>query len=276
MDMRFSTGAIVCLFLSVKLFAQTGDYGTGARAMAVGFTAGTFSDEWAGFNNIGAVAGGSRDPAVAFSCQSLYGIKGLVKKAAAINLPYKTFAGTVNFFRFGDEYFSESRIGLGFGHKIRFVSLGASINYLQWSMEYCGSRGIFYVDAGGLAELFPGFWVGAWMQNINQARISEISRTKFPVTLDLSLSYRPEDFLLVNMEIVKTDASGTRVKAGAEYGIHNKLFLRTGIMLNPVRNFFGFGLKPRRFIIDYAFSFQNYLGCCHALSLGILLNRKHD
>ncbi len=274
--MRFSTGAILILLYPVFIFGQSGDYRMGGRAMGMGYATGTLSGPWSGMDNIGALAGSSPRTSVGFACQSLYSLKGLGKKAAVINLAHRNLCSTVNFFKLGDDHYSLTKIGLGLGNKIRFVSLGLQLNYLQLSVEQAGTSGVFSLDAGGVAEMFPHLKVGAGIQNINRAKISRLTGESYPVVMQLTLSYLPQDFLILSIEVGKNSLTGMTFHSGMECAIHKVLYLRTGISTNPVKNYFGIGFRPRLFIIDYAVSIQNYLGFNHQVSLGILLNRKKN
>lgn len=242
--------------------------------MGMGFASTTVTDEWSGFHNVGSLSGKTQVPSVCFAYQSVYAIEGLGKSAACIVLPIHNFCGSVNFFRFGDNYFNETRIGFGISHKIRFVSLGFQVNYLQLVIENFGNRGLIYFDAGGLAELFSGFWVGAFVQNLNQVKISKLTGEKFPVVMGMGISYRPGKFIMLNVDIEKSNLQNSILKAGLEYSIHEKLFLRTGVGSNPLKNFFGIGFRPFRFRIDYALAVQRHLGLCHEFSMCYNLGKK--
>jgi hypothetical protein len=272
--MRLSASAIILIFIPFLNFAQSGDYRMGGRSMGMGFASTTVTDEWSAFHNIGSMAGKIQLPSVCFAYQSVYSVEGLGKSAAGITLPVNNFCGSVNFFRFGDQYFNETRVGLGISHKIRFVSLGFQVNYLQLAIENFGNRGIIYFDAGGLAEIIPGLWVGAFIQNLSRAKVSKLTGEEFPVLMGLGISYRPGDFILLNVDIEKNSLNHSLFKAGLEYSIHHKLYLRTGFGLNPAKNYFGIGFSPYRFKIDYALAIQGRLGVCHEFSLCYNLKKK--
>ncbi len=266
--MRLSTGAILILFLSgFHLFAQSGDYRVGARPMGMAFTSGTLSDPWSGFSNIGSLAMETHPVSAGFSYQSLYSLKGFGKKAAALCFPVRKFQNTLNFFSLGDVHFSETRVGLGFSHRIRFVSLGIQVNYVQMAMELFGTSRIFYLDAGGVAELFPGLLIGVAVQNPGRAKWAGKSGELFPFQLSVTVSYHPQENLYLNVQWDENSGVYPGFKAGMEYGIHSLLFLRTGISTKPVKNYFGLGVGTGIFKFDYALSMQTYLGYCHQISL---------
>ncbi|HLF32764.1 MAG TPA: hypothetical protein VI583_00920 [Cyclobacteriaceae bacterium] len=269
--MRYSTSAILCLFYSIGSPCQSVDFRMGGRAMSMGFANAAVSDEWSAYNNIGSLGAQELKQAAAVSYRSIYAIEGLGKIAAVTVWPLGKFSGTLNFFRFGDDRFNESRAGLGLGHKIGFACLGLQINFHQLMIENFGSRGIFYFDAGGLVELFKEFHVGAYIQNISQTRSSRISGEKFPVNMGLGVSYRPGDEVMLNVEVEKRHDGFTEARAGIEFSIRDRLFLRTGINLDPARNFFGLGIRPLRFKIDYALATQAHLGMSHEVTICYLI-----
>ena len=86
--MRFSTSAILIVLCTLRVSGQSGDYRMGSRAMGMGYASGTLGDEWSGFNNIGALAWEPGHPAVSFSCQTVYSLKELAKKAAVLDIPF--------------------------------------------------------------------------------------------------------------------------------------------------------------------------------------------
>ncbi len=272
--MRYSTGAFLIILYSLESFGQALDYGMGGRAMSLGFAGAAISDEWSSFHNIGSLSGSDRQPSVAFSCRSLYAIEGLEKIAAVATWPFGKLCGTVNFFRFGDQSYNETRAGLGVSHRIGPVSLGMQLNYHQLLIENFGSRGVIYIDAGGMAELFRGFRVGAYFQNITQAKSSRITGEKFPILMGVGICYRPQEILMIAAEVVKNIPGAIEIRTGLEFSIRDLLFLRSGINIYPARNFFGIGIKLNRFKIDYALSTQVHLGMSHEVSVGYLIRNK--
>jgi len=66
------------------------------------------------------------------------------------------------------------------------------------------------------------------------------------------------------------------LKAGIEYLVSGKLYLRTGMNTNPFKGFFGVGILPGRFKIDYAIGTHQFLGNSHqaSVSFNYLKNMK--
>jgi hypothetical protein len=246
----------------------------GGRAMGMGYASGVLTDEWSGFNNIGAIAYRTQEPNIGFSYQSVSSLKELGKKSVSMTAPFGKYCAGMGFFRFGDDHFNETRLSLGIGHKIRFVSLGIQVNYLQMVIEQSGTRGLFYFEAGGVAELLPGLCIGAVMQNFNRAKISKVTGEELPVRMELTLSYAPQDYVILNIALEDALQTGTTPRAGIEYTIQDKFSIRTGVSLKPVRNYFGLGVRAWRFKLDYAMGTQFHLGFNHQLSMAVLLKRK--
>jgi hypothetical protein len=64
-----------------------------------------------------------------------------------------------------------------------------------------------------------------------------------------------------------------RFKAGIEYQLLEGLYLRTGIITQPVQNTFGLGFKIKRINADIAFSHVETIGLVPHFSIQFLLNK---
>ena len=241
--------------------------------MAMGYAASSLSDEWSPLNNIGALAETKQPVMAGFTYQNLWSVPGLGKKAFSIIAPLHRLYASASIFSFGDEFYNETRFGFGVGHKIGFVSLGMQLNFLQTVIEQFGTNGIFSLDAGGVAEIIPGLKIGAVIQDFSMSQ-KEGKEQKREARMQLALAYEPEDFLKLVVAIDHDEIYHDRFRTGFEYAIHNKLYIRSGIALDPVVNYFGLGVRPGIFRIDYACSIQQYLGINHQASLCIRFKSK--
>lgn len=263
---------VFCYILLTLTFKVSGqeNIATGARASALGNSAVTLSDEYSIANNIAGIASTSKDVA-GISAENRFGLKGLTTGAAFILIPTKYGVPGLSFNRFGDKYYNEQLLSLGFAHKIRMVSLGVKISYYQVSIEESGIRRNLILDFGGIAEVVPDLFFGAFITNINQAK-SGISDDQLPVIMKSGIGYKPSKQVYLSIEVEKNIYYPLLTKVGIEYSIGEKLFLRTGINLNPIQNAFGIGFKHHSFKMDYAFGYFNKLGVVHQFSFSQQLN----
>jgi hypothetical protein len=139
--------------------AQNGNYELGARSLGLSGTTITLSDTFAGFNNIGALA--DQDGiSLCFSSAMLYGIPELLKIGIGLNGELFNGVGSVNIYRFGNQNLSENKIGVGYSHRIRFISLGIQLSYIQFLISNYGSAGTLSLEFGGLIEFSPKVVIG--------------------------------------------------------------------------------------------------------------------
>ncbi|MBK5279413.1 MAG: hypothetical protein JJE09_11185 [Bacteroidia bacterium] len=261
--MKFLLISILLFLLSENTTAQSSLTTIGARTAAIGNTSSTLSDEWSVLNNIGGLARVSETNA-AFSFEARPALPGSSRMAAAFSTPLKTGVLGVGVYKFGDKIYSEQIITTGFSNQFGIASLGLKLNYIQYRAEGFGTKGALSVSAGGIAEITDQLSIGAYIQNLNQPKLTNGERV--PVKLSVGLSFKPAEEILLISEIEKDLAYEPTIKAGMEYCIHKKLFARTGFNLNPEAAFFGIGFKGWRLKFDYAIQYNNSLNFAHQAS----------
>ena len=271
--MKYLSGILFCILpICLKVDAQNGNYITGARAISLSGTSITLSDAFSAFNNIGALASHEGITAC-FSSSLLYGIPGLIKMGAGLNGGLLGGVAAVHLFRFGDDLFNEHKLGIGYSHKIRFISLGLQVNYIQYKMEGYGSAGIVCFEFGGTVKICPEIIFGAYIFNPTKANPYQDNGSFLPVLLRSGLSYRPVGHLMMNVEYYYYVFQNHCLSFGLEYIIREKIALRTGVTLESLRSTFGIGFRPGRFRIDYAADVHPLLGISHEFS--VTLNIKY-
>ena len=245
----------------------------GARSQSLGNLRINLIDTWAFFNNVGGLDR-IENSEVAVGYNHRFGLKEL----STFNLvgAWKNKYGTLGFgaFRFGATKFNQQTLGIGYSNQIGIVSLGLKAEWFQTQIEGFGTGNAVLLHFGGVAELGPKFFFGAHISNINRAKISKNSQERLPTAIQMGITYRPVETLSIYLETEKDIAVPPALKAGLEYGIKDWLYLRSGINTNPARLFFGFGLRPKGFKIDYGFGQNSALGSTNHISLAILWNEN--
>lgn len=259
------------ILIPIPLYAQVVDFQSGARSMGLGNASVATSDVWSTFNNIGALAD-AKDYEFAFSYLSLFQLEGFNAAAACFNAPFRHFNAGFGVYYFGDRVYNESKLNLGFSHKINFVSLGVSVNYLRYNVVEFSSAGAWVMEAGGRVELFPSLYFGASIFNMNQAKIGG---AKAPVLMKTGFSYHSSEKFMFNVEVEKEPERKAVLKSGIEFEVVKELVLRTGAAIFPSRAYFGIGFKPKIAEIDYAFSQQHRLGMTHQVSANFKLRERY-
>ncbi|WBO84914.1 PorV/PorQ family protein [Hymenobacter yonginensis] len=254
----------------------------GARAAALGHASVTLNDVWAVGNNAAGL-GQLSAPTAAVYAENRYLLSALNTVALAVAAPLgKVENGLarrgvvgVEVQRFGGKLYSEQRIGAGYGYRGGLVSIGARVDLLQLSIEGLGSRRAVAVSLGGQAELVPKRLVfGAYLYNLNQAKLAEYQQERVPTVLKAGLSYRPTAKVMLNIETEKEVEQSADFKAGVEYRVIDALALRAGLRTLTEETTGGLGFRAGALQIDYAAAWHAALGLSQHLSIGLSFNAK--
>jgi hypothetical protein len=237
----------------------------GSRAQGLGFTTASLYDTWGIFNNVAGVAKTTQTSA-SFAYDARPQLVGANRTAAALLIPSNLGVAAVGVFRFGDDVYSESLLTAGFSNQLGIASLGVRINYIQYRAEGFGSKGVFTIGFGGIAELTPELSVGAYITNINQPEVS-MDGDQVPTLLNLGFAFTPTEKVFIAAELEKDLEYRPTWKMGGEYQFHPKFSARTGFNLYPNATFFGFGFKSTKFHFDYALQYSTALMFSHQASV---------
>lgn len=253
------------------LMAQDGNFALGARNNGLAGTSLTLTDGWSLFNNIGGLGALKQDEIMA-SYQNRYALQAF----SVIGLGYAHKGKSVNFgtslFRYGDDTYNQQRLGLFVGNTFQLVSLGVGASLLQYSIVGLGIRRLPVLDFGGIAQLTPKIHVGAYIFNINGARIN--TSEPVPVLMKAGISFRPIEGLMLNMEIEKDISYPQNFKCGIEYHLNKWVDIRTGFSTYPQSAAFGFDIRSMNMVYSYAYRTLPILAGIHEWSLSLPINRE--
>lgn len=275
---------VLTLFSAISnVCAQGSGPGTrGARAAALGNASITLSDVWAVGNNAAGLGQLSR-PVVGVYAENRYLLSALNTVAVAAAMPLGTVENDraqngvvgVELQRFGGKLYNEQRVGAGYGYRGGLVSVGARVDMLQLSIEGLGSRRAVAVSLGGQAELIPKRLVfGAYLYNLNQAKLAEYQDERVPTVLKAGLSYRPTTKVSLNVETEKDVEQDADFKAGLEYRVIEKLALRAGFRSLTEETTGGLGFQAGALQIDYAAAWHAALGLSQHVGISFVFEKQ--
>lgn len=245
----------------------------GARANGIGLSSSCLSDQWSVFNNPAGLAN-VKNSVLASTYVHHPAIASFNTVAAIYATPIKPGALGVGVYRFGDDLYNEQVITTSYSNTFGIASLGIKLNYLQYRAEGFGNKSIASISFGGITKLTPHFQIGAYINNITQPEISE--HDKLPTSFILGIAFNPSDQIYFTTELEKDIDFDPVWKAGLEYVVHKKFFLRTGFNLQPQTGFFGFGYRSDKPLqLDYAFSFTPTIGSIHQATVGYHFKKKN-
>ena len=254
------------VLLSVSVFGQRSFYDFGGKSGGMGHSNTVMTDEWSILNNVGGISG-IQTGRVFFGYNRYSDIEGFDQVAFGAVQPFGFGNIGIAVLRFGDQLYNEQVISAAFGNKVGFVRLGGRVSYYQMHIDEYGNAGAAFMDLGGIVELIPQFHFGAYISNITFSSLNNAEKSRLPVIMKIGLAYIPLEKLHINLDLYKENDLPANVRAGLEYEIVKHFLLRTGINTNPFKGFFGAGLLLGRFTVDYAFSFHEFLGMAHQLSV---------
>ena len=241
----------------------------GARSFGIAHSSSTLADEYAVFNNPGAL-GYVENNSVSAGYLSLYQVDGLSSVFATFSKSVKNGFVSAGVFSLGDEVYRQDKLAIGFGNKFGLASLGISINYHHYMIEGFGSGGFASLDIGGVAELSPKIYISGVIKNVTQTRISQYTGEYFPTLMSTGISFRPTDQLILYSQYDKDLENPGELKLGLEY-THSSLILRAGLLTNPANLFFGIGFHHKKLKMDYGMMNHQVLHSSHIITLSYIL-----
>jgi hypothetical protein len=263
--------SFIFLISSTATFCQSVSTLIGARANGIGYASSAIADEWGVFNNIAGTAKVEK-PAAACSYDLQPTLIGANRSAVVFAVPVKIGVVSGGVYRFGDDIYNEQLLSAGFSNKIGLAALGAQVNYIQYSAEGFGTKGVWSLNLGGIAELTPHLSIGAYIINVNQPTIGE--QETLPTKLVVGIGFKPIDKVFIATELEKDLDYDPIWKMGIEYKFHKKFCARTGYNINPNKAFFGLGFIAKRITIDYATQYNFSLSMSHQATVSYQFSRK--
>jgi hypothetical protein len=242
----------------------------GARAMGMAYASSCSRDEWALLNNPAGLAT-VKNTTTSFTYNSYPSFKSFNTMAATLSVPIGIGVTGIGMFRYGDNVYNEQVLSAGFSNKLGIASLGAKVNYVQYTAEGYGTKGVVTVSFGGIASLTDKLLIGAYITNINRPRIS--GDQTVPAKVTAGLGYKASDNVFLCSELEKDLDQRTTWKTGIEYQFQQRFFLRTGFNVNPDAAFAGFGFR-KKIYIDYAAHYSFATGLNHQATVGFKLGKK--
>jgi hypothetical protein len=264
---------IALLVCSHVVFAQGVTNQLGSRSLGMGNATSSFSDSWGVFNNIASIA--EIETSLISSTHELRPTLPGANRVGVLGVT-KIKTGSLGFgaSKFGDQLYSEQNITAGFSNKLGIAALGARVNYVQYRAEGFNSRNVVMIDVGGIAQLTPQIAIGAFITNLNQAKISQETDEIFPSKMIVGIGFQPSTNFRMSTELEKDLEYNATFKAGLEYLALKKIAFRSGFNLKPNAAFFGLGFRTNKFQIDYALQYNVIIAAMHEATVTYLFKKS--
>lgn len=247
----------------------------GARRLALGRAAAALGpDAWHGHNP--AAPARLSGPTLRADASQAFGLSELRLGAAALALPTRLGAASVNARTFGFEAYRETRVSVGLARRLplspaRGLDAGLALAYDAVAAEGFAPRGALALSAGAHADILPALSAGVAVRHLTALARRPEADLRLPAsaapTLAAGLAYRPAGGTLLLAEAEHDGAFGIALRGGLETHPVPALALRLGAGSGPTRYSGGAGLRAGKLSVDLAAEWHAALGLTPAVSV---------
>ncbi len=265
--------ALPILLLPFTLLATERNFETGARGSGMANATVTLSDVFAMYSNQGCLAE-IEYFSIGMSTKRHFLLSEIGAYSMVIALPTRSGVLGLSINYFGNKYYKEQSVFVGFGKKLSpKLSIGIMIDYLSFFTEGYGFAHLATFETGVLAKIDKKLRFGAHVFNPIRRKIGSETKEILPVVMNIGMGYSPSEIVTLVFEVEKDMEQKAMLKVGVEYRIAKMLFVRGGYTLYPQRVSFGIGLRKKNLLIDAATTFHPVLGYTPSLSLTNVFER---
>ncbi|CAH0997453.1 hypothetical protein EMA8858_03586 [Emticicia aquatica] len=259
------------IFRPNLIFASSEPFPIGARSWGIANANVAISDQNSVSNNPASL-GFLKDNYVSTSYHARYSISGLQTLSFSGNYNGKYCNFGFNSERFGDKLYNEQKFGIALAKNTNRVSLGIKVSYFQAAIEHFISKKTALTEFGIVAKLNSKLNIGFHAYNLTGAKL--FASQYIPTVLRLGFAFTPTKQILIVAEAEKNLNFPLFIKIGLEYQIVKNFYCRTGITSKINNAHFGFGLRSKQFIFDYAVSSHSALGFSHYLTISYQISKS--
>jgi len=260
------TYCLLLIILAVK--AGNDDLPIGARSAGLANASVTLSDVWSVHHNQAGL-GFLEKAGAGVYYENRFLIPELGLSAGVVAIPVKKGAFGLSIRNFGYQLYNESKIGLGYGRSFSDkLSIGMQLNFLNVRFaDVYGARNAFTAEVGAIYKLNSNLTIAAHINNPTRTKLTELDADRLPTIIRFGLRYQFSKKVFLAGEAQKDTYNAAQLRFGLEYMASDIFFLRAGIATNPINSSFGFGLKLKKLMLDFAGTFHQVLGFTPQISL---------
>jgi hypothetical protein len=266
------------LILSCLFVHSQGWQPAGSRSMSMANSTVALSDVWSYHHNPAGLAF-LKTTSAGLSYENRFLLKELQTQAVVVAQPLKVGVLSVGAQLYGHHAYRTTRVGMGYSMLLgENISAGVQLNYQGIRIDNYGSKGTVTAEAGFLAKINSKVSLGFSVMNIGMAKLTAFEDDRFSTFMRLGLNYQISKKVIVLAEVEKSIETNLRVKAGMEYELLDRFFLRMGAASNPTEITFGFGYEfKNRLKLDLGSAWHQHLGWSPHFGLTYeFINKKND
>lgn len=196
-----------------------------------------------------------------------FGLKELAHHTFSLAIPVRNWGAGIGLQTFGYSAYRENSYTFAVaGRYAEKLSFGFSLKYLSLSIINYGSDGTIGLDAGLQVKYSSRLVFGFVTKNWNRPQLGH-QKQYLPQIFVSGFLFQPHPNLNLTFDIYKDIRFPLDPRAGIEYCLLQRIYLRAGTAWDPARHSLGFGLKSQYFQIDYAFYSHSTLNLTHLFSV---------
>ncbi|RZK57186.1 MAG: hypothetical protein EOO91_10640 [Pedobacter sp.] len=193
----------------------------------------------------------------------------LSKQAVAFVIPFQNNYVGASLLRYGISEYNEIKAGIAlakrFGERLSIALKG---NYHQIKISNYGATTGFSIDVGAMYDYNDVFTFGASINNPAKQKFNtKTIEANIPTIAQVGATYKASSKILIATSISKDLDKAVNVGLGLEYKIVELITLRGGLTAKPFKQYVGFGLNYKKFIMDIAVESDPYLGYTPQIAL---------
>jgi hypothetical protein len=233
----------------------------GGRAAGMGFSAVAVSDGWSVFNNQAGIAWQNR-PGAGFYFENRFLLKELSFKAMYLLLPVKSGAFGLSVHQFGFSLYNEFSAGLVYARAFgKHFAAGVGLDWLRIHLaEQYGTRNLVTFEIGLQYRSSKSLSIGAHIYSPWPVRISGTFKENIPTLICFGASWNGLKNLVIALDLEKSIQQKPALKGGLEYRLANPLYIRIGMVTDPMEFTFGVGIESGKIRFNISSGYNWMLG----------------
>ncbi len=205
-----------------------------------------------------------------------YFINELASKNALGILPFKYGVLSAYVNQFGYSSYYENKVGIAYTRTLS-PDLQASfqLNYQNTQLAQSGSGNQIYAGLGLIYEPIDAISLGFYLSNPERSEIEILNeRTQIPSLFVLGFNWNASSDFDISCELEKMDGYDMLYKFGVEYGINERVWVRSGILGKSVNYTLGVGFYFKDFCLDAGMVQNSVLGISSSFGITYLFKQK--
>ena len=207
------------------------------------------------------------------SYTKLFGINELGYRSA--NLSWnrnRNYALGLRMYSFGDKFYNESQISIGYAHKFQEkITVAAGVNTFNLSIKDYYRTWSLALDLGGIFYLWDNLAISLLFQNVNGAQLWK-NGEPLPRVFCSGVKWNPISKILLAAEIYKDTMYPFITRFGSQITLIKNIDVLAGMQFNPDR--YSYGLSFEWKALEVSAAYRSHLDLPHTIYFGCKLAIK--